>query len=66
MSFTYDLSTDVGKIRLLIPDTVSASAVFSDEELTALLALESASVRSCLRSGCSMQRARRRRARARR
>ena len=45
MAFTYDLSTDVGKIRLLIPDTVSTSAVFSDEEVTALLLLESSSVR---------------------
>ncbi len=45
MAFTYDLSTDVGKIRLLIPDTVAASAVFSDEELTALLTLESSNVK---------------------
>lgn len=45
MAFTYDLATDVGKIRLLIPDTSWESAVFSDEELTAFLALESSSVR---------------------
>jgi hypothetical protein len=45
MAFTYDLSTDVGRIRLLIPDTNWENAVFSDEELTAFLALESASVR---------------------
>lgn len=45
MAFTYDLSTDVGKTRLLIPDTDWANAVFSDEELTAFLALESSSPR---------------------
>jgi len=38
MSFTYDLSTDVGKLRLNIPDTVETSAKFSDEELESILA----------------------------
>ena len=33
MSFTFDLSTDVGKIRAEIADTVEAQAIFSDEEL---------------------------------
>src|SRR5690606_41505315 len=45
MTFHYCLSSDGGNSRLLIPGTVYASAVFSDEELTALLTLESASVR---------------------
>jgi hypothetical protein len=45
MAFTYDLTTNVGKIRLLIPDTDWANAVFSDEELTAFVSLESGSVR---------------------
>jgi len=45
MAFTYDLSTDGGKIRLLIPDTDWENAVFSDEELAAFLSLESSSVR---------------------
>lgn len=45
MAFTYDLNNSIGKVRLLIPDTQEATAVFSDEEITAFLALESASVR---------------------
>jgi hypothetical protein len=45
MAFTYDLSNSIGKVRLLIPDTQETTAVFSDEEITAFLALESASVR---------------------
>lgn len=40
MSFTYILSTEIGKVRLMIPDRVSASAIFSDEEIAAFLALE--------------------------
>ena len=40
MTFTYDLSTDIGKVRLLVPDRVTAEAIFSDEELTAMLTLE--------------------------
>lgn len=45
MAFTYDLSSDVGRVRLLIPDTVWASAIFQDEELSAFLAMETGSVR---------------------
>lgn len=37
MPFTYDITTDVGKLRLLIGDTVSASANFQDEELSAIM-----------------------------
>jgi len=44
MAFTYDLNTLVGKVRLMIPDTVSGTAVFSDEELTALLSLSNQNV----------------------
>ena len=33
MSATYDLATDIGKIRLKIGDIDTASAQFSDEEL---------------------------------
>lgn len=36
----YDLSTDVGKVRLLIPDRNESDAIFSDEEITSFLALE--------------------------
>lgn len=45
MAFTYDLSNSIGQVRLLIPDTQQTTAVFSDEEITAFLALESSSVR---------------------
>lgn len=45
MAFTYDLSNSIGKVRLLIPDSQETTAVFSDEEITAFLALESSSVR---------------------
>lgn len=37
MTCTYDLSTEIGKVRLAIGDTVCASAQLSDEEITALL-----------------------------
>lgn len=39
MSFTYDLSTDIGKIRLLITDTDSSKEIFSDEEITSFLSI---------------------------
>lgn len=44
MSFTYDLTTDVGKVRMLIADREEQYALFSDEEISAFLALFSASV----------------------
>lgn len=34
MSFTYDLSTDIGKMRFHLRDTTEAAAKFSDEELS--------------------------------
>lgn len=40
MSFTYDLSTDAGKVRLLIPDNHSTSYILEDDEIDAFLALE--------------------------
>lgn len=48
MAFTYDLSTDAGKVRLLIPDntsTTTVSHVFEDEEIDAFLALEYSNTR---------------------
>lgn len=33
MTYTYSLSTDIGKVRLLIPDNVEADAELTDEEL---------------------------------
>lgn len=40
MTATYDLGTDIGKVRLLIPDTDTDDALFSDEELQVFLDLE--------------------------
>ncbi len=44
MTFTYVLSTDIGRVRALLPDIVEASAQFSDEEITAFLELAGDSV----------------------
>jgi hypothetical protein len=44
MSFTYDTSTNIGKVRLLISDTVEATAHFTDEELQVFLDLNDDSV----------------------
>lgn len=36
-SFSYDLSTDVGRCRLAIPDRDQTAPIFSDEELTSFV-----------------------------
>lgn len=41
MAFSYDLNTDAGKVRLLIPDSNATSYIFEDDEIAAFLALES-------------------------
>lgn len=40
MSFTYTLSSDIGRVRLLVPDTNSVSPLFTDEEILAFLEIE--------------------------
>ena len=45
MTWTYEPETDIGRIRLLIPDRVEASAMFTDEELSAFYALEDSNVK---------------------
>lgn len=35
-----DYTTDAGRVRLLIPDTVEADLLFTDEQVTAFLAME--------------------------
>ena len=40
MSFSYVLGTDVGTIRLLIPDRVDAGHIFEDDELEGYMTLE--------------------------
>lgn len=41
MSFTYDLTTNIGKVRNLINDTTQIGALLTDEEITAILSLHS-------------------------
>ncbi len=40
MAFTFVLSTDRGKVRLLIPDRVDIGHLFEDDEIDAFLAME--------------------------
>lgn len=40
MAFTYDTSTDTGKVRLLIPDAKAAAYMFEDAEIAVFLELE--------------------------
>ena len=42
---TYDPSTDAGKVRLLLNDVDKTNPVFTDDEITAFLALEAGSVK---------------------
>lgn len=46
MSFTYSLGTNVGKVRLWIQDTNSASYSFSDEEIDAILSQYGGDIRA--------------------
>jgi len=45
MAATYDLDTNIGKVRLLISDVIVADAHFTDEEITVFLTMASNSVR---------------------
>jgi hypothetical protein len=45
MPFSYVLSTDVGKIRAIIPDNNATSYVFEDDELEAFFAIEGSSLK---------------------
>ena len=45
MSYTCDLTTPIGQVRLIVPDSTEAYALFSDEEMSALLAMEDDSVK---------------------
>jgi hypothetical protein len=37
MSFTYNLATNIGKVRRTIPDKEETDAIWSDEEITSFL-----------------------------
>jgi hypothetical protein len=39
--FTFDVSTDIGKVRMLCDDTADTGHIFEDEEISATLSLES-------------------------
>lgn len=39
MAFTYDVSTDRGKVRLLCTDTLESNAIFQDAEIDAFLTM---------------------------
>ena len=45
MVFTYLLATDIGKVRLLVPDNKVASYIFEDDEITAMLMARAARLR---------------------
>lgn len=45
MTFTFSLATDIGKVRLLIPDRDSTDYIFEDDEITALLVMEGSVVK---------------------
>jgi alanine dehydrogenase len=44
MAFTYDVSNDAGKVRLIITDTDSSNPLFQDDEIDAYLALKGGSI----------------------
>ena len=44
MTTTYDITTNVGKVRLNIGDTTIADAVFTDEELGVFLTAQSSNI----------------------
>lgn len=45
MVFTFDLTTNRGKVRLLCTDSVAAYEIFSDDSIDAFLSMESSSVK---------------------
>ena len=52
MAFTYDLSTDIGKVRLLIPDTDATAYYLEDAEITYLLEETGSNVKAAAVSAC--------------
>ncbi len=48
MAFTYDLSTDIGKIRLRIDDKAIDDAYYSDEEIQAYLDMAGGNITKAL------------------
>lgn len=52
MSYTYSLSTDIGKVRNLINDTTESTAILSDEEITAILTQVGSDILSAAAMAC--------------
>lgn len=52
MAFTYDLTTNVGKVRFLIPDNDSTAYDFEDAEITHLLTLAGSNITGAAIKGC--------------
>jgi hypothetical protein len=44
MSFTYDVTNDAGKVRLIIADTDSDNAIFEDAEIEAYLGIQGGNI----------------------
>jgi hypothetical protein len=45
MSFTFDPTTDIGKVRVIIGDKLQAGALFTDEEIQAMLDMEDGEIK---------------------
>ena len=45
MTFTFDPTTDLGRVRLLCTDSIAANEIFSDADITAFMVLEAGNVR---------------------
>ncbi|RJP53621.1 MAG: hypothetical protein C4583_04345 [Anaerolineaceae bacterium] len=45
MTFTYDPTSDIGKVRMMIPDRVGSDALLTDEEIEAYLDMNGDDVR---------------------
>lgn len=45
MAFTYTLSDDAGKVRLMLPDNNPSNYVFEDDEIAAFLEIEYSNIR---------------------
>ena len=57
MAFTYDVTTDRGKVRALVSDTSSTSCALEDNEVDAFLTLSRSNVFDAAALGCDAIRA---------
>ena len=52
MGYSYDLSTNVGKVRLLIPDNVASAYDLEDDEITYFLGIAGSNVLAAAVKSC--------------